>query len=297
MRSAWLWRVVAAFAVACRVDRRCRAAQATGRDVQPGRRLDRTVIVSRDERGRTRTKIIVQKRSYLDGGTEVMPGDDSAPTEQLIDASAPRSAASQRRIIVRSRPITDPFFLPGKNNPGPPFRALAACSAANQFHTAPANAHQAASFSSSAMIASPISLVPTSLLPADLMSAVRRPLASAAAIAWSIRSASLAHVERVAQRHAERRDHRDRIGDALAGDVGRRAVHRLVERLALLGLRIDVAERGRRQHAERAGQHRRDVRQHVAEQIVGDDRRRTAWDCAPAACRRHPPACARAARP
>ncbi len=33
-----------------------------------------TVFVSRDETGRTRTKIIVQKRSYLDGGTEVLPG-------------------------------------------------------------------------------------------------------------------------------------------------------------------------------------------------------------------------------
>jgi hypothetical protein len=33
-----------------------------------------TVFVSRDERGRTRTRIIVQKRSYLDGGTEVLPG-------------------------------------------------------------------------------------------------------------------------------------------------------------------------------------------------------------------------------
>ena len=33
-----------------------------------------TVFVSRDEFGRTRTRIIVQKRSYLDGGTEVLPG-------------------------------------------------------------------------------------------------------------------------------------------------------------------------------------------------------------------------------
>ena len=32
----------------------------------------------RDENGRTRTKILVQKRSYLDGGTEVMPGDNSS---------------------------------------------------------------------------------------------------------------------------------------------------------------------------------------------------------------------------
>ena len=33
-----------------------------------------TVFVSRDETGRTRTQIIVTPRSYLDGGTEVLPG-------------------------------------------------------------------------------------------------------------------------------------------------------------------------------------------------------------------------------
>ena len=33
-----------------------------------------TVFVSRDETGRTRTRIIVTRRSYLDGGTEVLPG-------------------------------------------------------------------------------------------------------------------------------------------------------------------------------------------------------------------------------
>ena len=33
-----------------------------------------TVIVSRGEDGRTRTRIIIEKRSYLDPGTEVLPG-------------------------------------------------------------------------------------------------------------------------------------------------------------------------------------------------------------------------------
>ena len=33
-----------------------------------------TVFISRDENGRTRTRIIVTPRSYLDGGTEVLPG-------------------------------------------------------------------------------------------------------------------------------------------------------------------------------------------------------------------------------
>ncbi len=36
---------------------------------------DRTVQVSRDEDGRTRTRIIIQKRSYLDPGTETFPGE------------------------------------------------------------------------------------------------------------------------------------------------------------------------------------------------------------------------------
>ena len=50
----------------------------------------------------------------------------------------------------------------------------------------------AASFSISPMTASPICAVVTILAPSDLMSAVRRPCASAAAIAWSIWSASFA---------------------------------------------------------------------------------------------------------
>src|SRR5512146_1474685 len=36
-----------------------------------------TVFVSRDEDGRTRTRIIIQKRSYLDPGTEQFPGERS----------------------------------------------------------------------------------------------------------------------------------------------------------------------------------------------------------------------------
>lgn len=33
-----------------------------------------TVVVSRGEDGKTRTRIIIEKRSYLDPGTEVLPG-------------------------------------------------------------------------------------------------------------------------------------------------------------------------------------------------------------------------------
>ena len=33
-----------------------------------------TVVVTRGETGRARTRLVVQRRSYLDGGTEVLPG-------------------------------------------------------------------------------------------------------------------------------------------------------------------------------------------------------------------------------
>jgi hypothetical protein len=34
-----------------------------------------TVIVTQDENGRRRTRVVVNRRSYLDGGTEILPGE------------------------------------------------------------------------------------------------------------------------------------------------------------------------------------------------------------------------------
>lgn len=78
-----------------------------------------TYIVHRDEQGRTRTKILVQKRSYLDGGTEVMPGDVRTPGTNLVDSLyySPSRASVSNDNVWPIRPIPDPFFLPGKNNP------------------------------------------------------------------------------------------------------------------------------------------------------------------------------------
>lgn len=48
-------------------------------DAQSGRRVvtnrDHTVVISRDENGRTHTRIIIQKRSFLDPGTAALPSD------------------------------------------------------------------------------------------------------------------------------------------------------------------------------------------------------------------------------
>ena len=110
--------VVAAFAVGAVsiADAAPRKRQVVYAQPGPGS----TVVTSQDERGRVRTKILVQKRSYLDGGTEVMPGDISGTNrDAMINSFSynPSRASVSNDNIVPSRPIPDPFFLPGKNNP------------------------------------------------------------------------------------------------------------------------------------------------------------------------------------
>jgi len=77
-----------------------------------------TTVVTRDEQGRTRTRIIVQKRSYLDGGTEVMPSDNINSFRSTFMSYRPGSVTANTAF---DRPgwWNDPFFLPGKRNPYP----------------------------------------------------------------------------------------------------------------------------------------------------------------------------------
>ena len=75
-----------------------------------------TVYVSRDEDGRTRTKVIIQKRSYLDPGTEVFPGENSdhgyafSPTHHA-------TGVLDNTVAGNRSPLPGPFDLPSKNNP------------------------------------------------------------------------------------------------------------------------------------------------------------------------------------
>jgi hypothetical protein len=81
-----------------------------------------TVFTSRDETGRTRTRIIVQKRSYLDGGTEIMPGDISGATLYINPPTQrPSSAVGLNEVTNPPGPIPSPWYLPGKDNPWPWF--------------------------------------------------------------------------------------------------------------------------------------------------------------------------------
>ncbi len=89
------------------------------RIAQPLPAAGTTYLRHTDEAGRTRTKILVQKRSYLDGGTEVMPGGIQSDQGNLIGSFSynPSRSSVSNDSVVPGRPITDPFFLPGKNNP------------------------------------------------------------------------------------------------------------------------------------------------------------------------------------
>ncbi len=75
-----------------------------------------TVFTSRDEDGRTRTRIIIQKRSYLDPGTEVLPG-----TEHDRDyASFPNQRASSvldNTVFGGNQTALPGAFELGRNGP------------------------------------------------------------------------------------------------------------------------------------------------------------------------------------
>src|SRR6267154_557480 len=94
------------------------ASLATPADAQ-GRRYvrdqsERITII--DENGRARTRITVKPRSFLDGGTEVLPGErkftDYASPPTYMSGSA---YASWDPTGIHRFPLPMPFELPGFN--------------------------------------------------------------------------------------------------------------------------------------------------------------------------------------
>ena len=80
-------------------------------------RQGHTVVVSRDEDGKTTTKIIVQKRSYLDPGTEPLPGERNT----LDYVQNPDQHANQvldHTIFGNDMTaLPGPYDLPSSHNP------------------------------------------------------------------------------------------------------------------------------------------------------------------------------------
>ncbi len=76
-----------------------------------------TVFISRDEDGRTRTKIIVQRRSYLDPGTEVLPGDEHNHDYQSLPNQSAFSVLDNTPFGNNQTALPGAFTLGSKNNP------------------------------------------------------------------------------------------------------------------------------------------------------------------------------------
>ena len=76
-----------------------------------------TVFVSRDEDGRTRTKIIIQKRSYLSAGTEVMPGDRADYDYAMPMNHSASSVLNNTTFGGSQTALPNAFTLQSKNNP------------------------------------------------------------------------------------------------------------------------------------------------------------------------------------
>lgn len=84
-------------------------AQAQPRNYQRG---DSTVVYYTDEFGRRRTRIILQKRSYLDGGTEVLPGE-----RKFMDYATPPGYSAIDTVMgpghsYARQPFNGPFDVP-----------------------------------------------------------------------------------------------------------------------------------------------------------------------------------------
>jgi len=78
---------------------------------------DRTVVISRGENGRTRTRIIIQKRSYLDPGTEPLPSERNSL--DFVENPDQRADSVLNHTIFGSdmTALPGPFTLPSRRNP------------------------------------------------------------------------------------------------------------------------------------------------------------------------------------
>ena len=76
-----------------------------------------TVFTSRDENGRQRTRIIIQKRSYLDPGTDVLPGSRHDNDYAAAPNQRASSVLDNTSFGTNQSALPGPFDLPSRNAP------------------------------------------------------------------------------------------------------------------------------------------------------------------------------------
>jgi hypothetical protein len=110
--------VAAAFAVSAAI-----GMMAAPADAAPKKKVavldarGQTVFTSRDEEGKTRTRIIIQKRSFLDPGTEVLPGDTNDRHYAFSPNHSGLSVFDNTAFGRSQSTLPGPFDMSGKNNP------------------------------------------------------------------------------------------------------------------------------------------------------------------------------------
>ncbi len=108
--------VVSAFAVVAAV-----GLLALPADAAPKKRAvsagGHTVFYSRDENGHARTRIIIQKRSYLDPGTESFPGEYAGHNYAWSPNHRASSVLDNTVFGANETALPGPFTLPFKDTP------------------------------------------------------------------------------------------------------------------------------------------------------------------------------------
>ena len=109
-------RFAAAFAAGIVIFGLAVPAQAQTRQRVPA---DATRYTERGEDGRTRPRVIIQRRSFLDAGTEVKPGERKFTDYVIPPGYSPTSAIDNTVGGGQRFPLPGFWDLPGPNNPYP----------------------------------------------------------------------------------------------------------------------------------------------------------------------------------
>jgi hypothetical protein len=76
-----------------------------------------TVVITRDEDGKTHTRIIIQKRSYLDPGTESLPSDRNTLDYMQNPGQHATSVLDNTAFGGNQSALPGAFTLSGQHNP------------------------------------------------------------------------------------------------------------------------------------------------------------------------------------
>ena len=109
--------VATAFAVTAAMALLAAPADAAPKKKQVVTGAGQTVFVSRGEDGRTRTRVIIQKRSYLDPGTETFPGENTGNDYAQLPRHRADGVLNNTAFGSNQTALPGPFTLPSKNNP------------------------------------------------------------------------------------------------------------------------------------------------------------------------------------